>query len=148
MDGTTHARTEPQQRYYIPTATRCAGIKIWYQVKGLIIRNTHVKYESPNSCGSWVMANVKVFVRAYADANPDTKAMTYAPWTFVLACFSSRKMFVKHIYFLCCYRRMNKHSPACFCKMVDGKILIDFEIVKCTLPAMNSRELFCLSGYL
>ena len=25
-DGTTHGRTEPQQRYYIPTATRCAGI--------------------------------------------------------------------------------------------------------------------------
>ena len=22
----THGRTEPQQRYYIPTATRCAGI--------------------------------------------------------------------------------------------------------------------------
>ena len=26
MDGATHARTEPQQRYYIPTTTRCAGI--------------------------------------------------------------------------------------------------------------------------
>ena len=25
-DGRTHARMEPQQRYYIPTATRCAGI--------------------------------------------------------------------------------------------------------------------------
>ena len=24
----THGRTEPQQRYYIPTATRCAGIKM------------------------------------------------------------------------------------------------------------------------
>ena len=27
-DGNTHARTEPQQRYYIPSATRCAGIII------------------------------------------------------------------------------------------------------------------------
>ena len=27
-DGRNHARTEPQKRYYIPTATRCAGIII------------------------------------------------------------------------------------------------------------------------
>ena len=26
MDGHTEARTEPQQRFYIPTATRCARI--------------------------------------------------------------------------------------------------------------------------
>ena len=26
-DGWTDARTEPQQRYYIPTATRCTGVK-------------------------------------------------------------------------------------------------------------------------
>jgi hypothetical protein len=31
------------------------------QYKGLVIRNTHIKYESPITCQSKDMANVKVF---------------------------------------------------------------------------------------
>ena len=34
----------------------------WYEWKGLIIMNAHVKYESPTSNGSKVMGKVKVFV--------------------------------------------------------------------------------------
>ena len=30
--GRTHTRTEPQQRYYIITATRCAGVKILLEI--------------------------------------------------------------------------------------------------------------------
>ena len=35
--------------------------KYWYRWKGLITRNTHVIYESPVSCHSKVIAQVKVF---------------------------------------------------------------------------------------
>ena len=35
--------------------------KLWYHVKGLVTRNTHVKYESPISSGKKVIAKVKVF---------------------------------------------------------------------------------------
>ena len=41
--------------------SRSQGKKLWSNVKGLVIRNTHVKYESPTSYGLKVMANVKVF---------------------------------------------------------------------------------------
>jgi hypothetical protein len=34
--------------------------KLWYQYKGLIIRNTHMKYESPVTFHSKDMTNVKV----------------------------------------------------------------------------------------
>ena len=34
---------------------------LWYQWKGLVIRNKHVKYESLITCHSKDMANVKVF---------------------------------------------------------------------------------------
>ena len=34
---------------------------LWYEVKGLVKKNTHVKYESPTSYGSLVMPKVKVF---------------------------------------------------------------------------------------
>ena len=67
-------------------------------MKGLVIRNTHVKYKSPTSYGTKVMANVKVFVHATdantdadtdadadADAEANTGAMTLAPRTYVLA---------------------------------------------------------------
>jgi hypothetical protein len=37
------------------------GHKFWYQQKGLVLRNTHMKYESPIICHSKDMANVKVF---------------------------------------------------------------------------------------
>ena len=35
--------------------------KLWFGVKGLFTRNTHVKYESTISHGSYVMTKVKVF---------------------------------------------------------------------------------------
>ena len=66
--------------------SRSRGQKLWYHVKGLVIRNTHVQYESPISYSKKVMAKVKVFVHASnEDANTDTMAMTLAPRTFVLA---------------------------------------------------------------
>ena len=55
-----------------------------YHVKGLVIRNTHVKYESPTSSVLRVMTDVKVFVHA-TDADTDTRAMTLAPRIYVLA---------------------------------------------------------------
>ena len=41
--------------------SRSLGQKLWYDMKGLVTRNTHVKYESPASYGSLVMTKVKVF---------------------------------------------------------------------------------------
>ena len=41
--------------------SRSRGQKLWYHVKGLVTRNTHVQYESPISSGKKVMAKVKVF---------------------------------------------------------------------------------------
>ena len=41
--------------------SRSLGQKLWYDVKGLVTRYTHVKYESPTSYGSLVMPKVKVF---------------------------------------------------------------------------------------
>ena len=41
--------------------SRSRGQKLWYQVKGLVTRNTHVQYESPITSGKKVMAKVKVF---------------------------------------------------------------------------------------
>ena len=37
------------------------GQKLWCHVKGLVIRNTHVQYESPITSGKKVMAKVKVY---------------------------------------------------------------------------------------
>ena len=42
--------------------SRSQGKKLWYQVKGLVIRNTHMKYENFVFNGLKVMAKVKVFV--------------------------------------------------------------------------------------
>ena len=39
--------------------SRSRGKKIWFQQEGLATRNTHVKYESPISFGSKVVAKVK-----------------------------------------------------------------------------------------
>ena len=59
-------------------------------MKGLVIRNTHMKYESYIFNGLKVMAKVKVFVYAAnadadTDADADGRAMTLAPRTFVPA---------------------------------------------------------------
>ena len=62
------------------------GQKLWYHVKGLVIGNTHMKYESSIFNGLKVMAMVKVFVHATnADADGDPRAVTLAPRTFVPA---------------------------------------------------------------
>ena len=61
-------------------------------MKGLVTRNTHLKYESSILNGFKVMAKVKVFVHAAnaeadadADTDADARAMTLAPRTFVPA---------------------------------------------------------------
>ena len=41
--------------------SRSKGLKLWYHVKDLVIKNTQVKHESPSSFGMKVIANVKVF---------------------------------------------------------------------------------------
>ena len=41
--------------------SRSQGKKFWFQQEGLTTRNTHVKYESPISFGSKVVAKVKFF---------------------------------------------------------------------------------------
>ena len=38
--------------------SRSQGQKLWYHVKGLVTRNTHVQYESPITCGKKVIAKV------------------------------------------------------------------------------------------
>ena len=41
--------------------SKSLGKKLWYGVKGLVTRNTHVKYESPISHISQLMTKVKIF---------------------------------------------------------------------------------------
>ena len=41
--------------------SRSRGQNLWYNVKGLVTRNTHVQYESPITSRKKVMAKVKVF---------------------------------------------------------------------------------------
>ena len=41
--------------------SKSRGKKLWYQVKGLVTRNTHVQYEKPVSSGKTVMVKVKIF---------------------------------------------------------------------------------------
>ena len=48
-------------KYKSKVTVKVTRSKVWYQSKGLVIRNTHVKYESPMWCISKVMAQVKVF---------------------------------------------------------------------------------------
>jgi hypothetical protein len=43
--------------------SRSRGQNVWYQQKGLVIRNTHMKYESPITYHSKDMANVESFCR-------------------------------------------------------------------------------------
>ena len=47
-------------------------------MKGLVIMNKHMQYESAITSGLKVMAKVKVFVHA-ANADADSRAMTLAP---------------------------------------------------------------------
>ena len=60
--------------------SRSQGQKLWYHVKDLVTRNTHVQYESLITSGKKVMAKVKVFVHAHTpkdgDGDADTRAMT------------------------------------------------------------------------
>ena len=43
------------------STSRSQGQKLWYPVKGLVTRNTHVQYESPISSGKKFMAKLKFF---------------------------------------------------------------------------------------
>ena len=72
----------------LTSRSRSRGKKLWYHVKGLVTRNTHLQYESSITFGKKVIAKVKVFVHASnadADADADGRAMTLAPRTFVPA---------------------------------------------------------------
>ena len=53
-------------------------------MKGFVIKNTQMKYESSIFNSLKVMATVKVFVQE-ANAEADARAMTLAPRTFILA---------------------------------------------------------------
>ena len=62
-------------------------------MKGLVIRNTHVQYESPVTSGLKVMAKVKVFVHAIdVDADADGRAMTLAPRTYLSRLAKNRSL--------------------------------------------------------
>ena len=53
-------------------------------MKGLVIRNTHVQYESPLTSGLKVMAKVKVFVQnTDANVDSDSRAITLDPKTYL-----------------------------------------------------------------
>ena len=66
--------------------SRSQGQKLWYHVKGLVTRNTHVQYENSITSGKKGIAKVKVFVHtSNADADADNRAMILAPRTFALA---------------------------------------------------------------
>ena len=55
----------PRLKFFKSMSTlRSRGQKLWYHVKGLVTRNTHVQYESSISYGKKVMAKVKVFVHS------------------------------------------------------------------------------------
>ena len=54
--------------------------KLWYHVKGLVTRNSHMQYESSFTSGLKDMAKVKVFVQA---TDADDRAMTLVPRTYL-----------------------------------------------------------------
>ena len=58
--------------------SRSQGQKLWYYVKGLVIRNTHMKYESSIFNGLKVMAKVVFVYSANADADAGGRTMTLA----------------------------------------------------------------------
>ena len=58
--------------------SRSLGQNLWYLVKGLIIRNAYVKYESCIYTGSEVMVKVKAFVHLHTNTYADTRGMTKA----------------------------------------------------------------------
>ena len=57
-----------------------AHLEIQYHVKGVVIRNTHTKYETSALNGLKVKAKVKVFVHT---SDADARDMTLAPRTFI-----------------------------------------------------------------
>ena len=58
---------------FFKSRSRSRGQKLWYHVKGLATRNTHVQYESPITSGKKVMAKVKVFVHAHTPTRTQTR---------------------------------------------------------------------------
>ena len=57
----TNKQTNRQDKNNMPPIIRYRGIKkLLYHVKGLVTRNTHVQYESPNNSGLKVMAKVEI----------------------------------------------------------------------------------------
>ena len=63
---------------------RSKGKKLWYHLKGLVTKNTHMQYESSIAFGLKYIAKVKVFVHATdTDAGADGRAIRWAPWTYL-----------------------------------------------------------------
>ena len=60
-DGQTEGRTDGKRFSKVGKRSRSHVQNSWYNWKGLVIRNTHAKYESFISKDKIVMANVKVF---------------------------------------------------------------------------------------
>ena len=55
------AKVKVFSKLCLTSRSRSQGQTLWYHVKGLVSRNTHVQYESIISSGLKVMAKVKVF---------------------------------------------------------------------------------------
>ena len=62
------------------SSSRSQGPNLWYHVKGLVTRNTHVQNESSITSGLKDMAKVNFFVHT---TDADGRAMTLAPWTYL-----------------------------------------------------------------
>ena len=71
----------PRLRFFLKVGqtsrSRLRGQKLWYQVKGLITRNTHLQYESYISPGKRVMAKVKVFKKKVKLQGQDQEVKNY-----------------------------------------------------------------------
>ena len=59
--------------------SRSRGKKLWYHLKALVTRNTHVQYQSPTTSGKKVMTKVKVFVHAHTPTRTLTPTPTPTP---------------------------------------------------------------------
>ena len=116
-EGRTDTRTEPQQRYYIPTATHCAGktsklgelwsptrqklwpwirskvkVTAWCQLKGLVTRIMHAQYQCSIINTSEDMSKVTVFV-----TEGQTDRRTEGRMSFNVPCFPKRRGTTKKI---------------------------------------------------
>ena len=55
--------------------SKSQGQKLWHHVKGFVISNTHMQYESFITSGKKVMAKVKIFVHAQTPTRARTPTL-------------------------------------------------------------------------